>query len=75
MPFFQKSGHFFRFSKRAGEVSPLPHGCAPVSVAEYSSISLNMPKYLLKCLKFYLSQGSEYGMVVYARVTQSSEYV
>ena len=30
--FFQKSEHFFRFSKRAGEVSPLPSSCALVSV-------------------------------------------
>ena len=41
--FFEKSGHFFRFSQSAGEASPLPPSCAPVSVTE--SISLNMPKY------------------------------
>ena len=44
--FFPKSGHFFRFSKRAGEVSPLPLSCAPVSVTEYASISLIMPNIL-----------------------------
>ena len=43
--FFSKSGHFLRASKRAGEASPLPLSCAPVSVAEYASISLNMTKY------------------------------
>ena len=41
--FFPKSGHFFRFSERKGEVSPLLPSCVPVSVAEYASISLNMP--------------------------------
>ena len=44
-PFFQKSGHFFRFSERAGEASPLQPSFAPVSVAEYPSLSLNIPKY------------------------------
>ena len=43
--FFQKHGHFFRFSERVGETYPLPPCCAPVSVAEYASISLNIPKY------------------------------
>ena len=41
-PFFPKSGHFFRFSKKAGEASSLLLSCAPVSVA---SISINIPKY------------------------------
>ena len=60
--FFPKSGHFFRFSKRAREVSPLPLSCVPLSVAEYPSISLNMPKYPLNCLNklFWLCQVSEY---------------
>ena len=44
-PFFPKSGHYFRFSKGTGEASPLPLSCAPLSVTEYASISLNMPKY------------------------------
>ena len=48
--FFQKSGHFFRFSKEAGETSsPLPNG-APVNVTEHALISQNMPKYSSKCL-------------------------
>ena len=49
-PFFSKSGNFF-----------LP-SCAPVSVAEYASISLNMPKYPWNWLNklFWLCQGSEY---------------
>ena len=61
-PFFPKWGHFFRFSKRAGKASPLPLSCAPLSVAEYTSISLNMPKYPWKCLNklFWICHGSEY---------------
>ena len=43
-PFFQKSELFFRFSKKAGDASPLAPSCAPVSVAEYASVSLNIPK-------------------------------
>ena len=51
--FFPKSGHFFRFSKRAEKTSPAPpppplstaSSCAPVSVAKYASILLNIPKY------------------------------
>ena len=39
-PLFPKSGHLFRFSKRAGEASPLSPSCAPVSV-----VALNMHKY------------------------------
>ena len=35
--FFLKSGHFFRFSKRVGEASPVPSSYTPVSVAEYAS--------------------------------------
>ena len=50
--FFPKSGHFFWFSKRAGETSLLLPSCAPVSVAEYA----------WKCLNnlFRLCQGTEY---------------
>ena len=39
-PFFVKSG----VSKRAMEVSSLLPSCPPVIVADYASISLNMPK-------------------------------
>ena len=46
-PLFPKSGHFFRFSKSAGEASPLSPSCAPVSVVEYASVSLNIPKICL----------------------------
>ena len=31
--------------------SPPPPNCTPASAAEYASISLNIPKYLWKCLK------------------------
>ena len=55
MPFFPKSGDFF-LSR-----------CAPVSVAEYASVSLNMPKYPRKWLNklFWLCQGSEYACSSY----------
>ena len=43
--FYPKSGYFFRFSKRLEEASPLPPRSAPLGVAEYASISLNLPKY------------------------------
>ena len=43
--FFPNQDTFFDFSKRAGETSPLPTNCTPVSDAEYALISLNMPKY------------------------------
>ena len=50
-PFFPKSGLVFWFSKRAGGgVSLLLLSCAQIGVAEYASISLNMPKYPWKCL-------------------------
>ena len=41
--------------------------CAPVSVAEYASISLNMPKYSWKRLNklFWLCQSSEYACSSY----------
>ena len=68
-PFSLKSGHFFRFSKRIGKAIPFSSSCAPVSVTEYASVSLNMHKY------FQISSVSEYGKVAYAKVTQSSEYV
>ena len=44
-PLFPKSRHCFQFSKMAGEASPLPPSCTHVSVAEYASISMNIPKY------------------------------
>ena len=66
-PFSAKSGHFFWFSEndRGGLPLPLPPpppSCAPVSVAEIASISLNIPKYPWKCLNklFGLSQDPEY---------------
>ena len=61
-PFFPKSGRFFQFSKKVWEASPLPPSGAPVSVAIYTSISLNMSKYPWKCLNklFWLCYGSRY---------------
>ena len=66
-PFFPNSEHFFQFSKMTWEASPLLLSCASVSVAEYDSISLNMPKYPWKCLNklFWLCQGSEYAWSSY----------
>ena len=51
---FKKSGHLFRFSKRAGETSSPPL-VACVSVTEYASISLNMPNYPWKWLNTLLT--------------------
>ena len=41
---------------------PPPPSCTTVSVSEYASISLNIPKYPWKCSNklFWLCQGSEY---------------
>ena len=48
----KNQGNFLDFQKRAKEASPTPlsPSYAPVSVAEYASISLNILKYLWKCL-------------------------
>ena len=61
-PFFPNSWYFFRFSKRTKEGSPFLPNCVPVSVVEYASISLNMPKYRWKWLNkpCWLCQGSEH---------------
>ena len=53
--FIPNSGYSFRFSKRTREGSPLLPNCVPVSVVEYASISLNMPKYRWKCLNKLLT--------------------
>ena len=60
-PFLQKPGYFFWFSKRHYPSS------VPVSVAQYASIFLNMPKYPWKCLNklFWLCQASEYAWSSY----------
>ena len=44
-PFFQKSEHFFRFSKAAGDVSNLAPSCSSLSVGEYESAFLDISKY------------------------------
>ena len=61
---FSTSGHF---SKREGKDSPLPSSSAPVRVAKYASISLNMSKYPWKYLNelFSLSQDSQYAWSYY----------
>ena len=42
---FSKIRDFFQFSKKCRGDLPLPLSCAPVSVAENASISLNIPKF------------------------------
>ena len=63
VPFLPKSGHCFRFSKKSkGGNFSSPPSSTPVSVAEYASTSLNIPKYPWKCLSktFRLYQGPQY---------------
>ena len=43
--FFQNQGTFFNFLKKTGRPLPLPLNCASMNVAEYASVSLNIPKY------------------------------
>ena len=53
---------------KTGQGRPsLPPSCLPVSVAEYASISLNIPKYPWKCLNklLWLCQDSEYAWSSY----------
>ena len=59
--FFQNQGFFFNFKKGQGWPLLRSHS-APVIMAEYTSISLNIPKYLWKCFNklFWRFQGSEY---------------
>ena len=66
---FTKSGKFFWFSEKGWKgLRYFPCICAPVSMAEFASISLNISKYPWKCLNklFWLCpkklflQGSEY---------------
>ena len=60
-PLFQYYGTFLIFKKGQGRPSPLSPGCAFMSLVEYVSKSLNIPKYLWECLNklFWLSCGSE----------------
>ena len=64
---FPKWEHFFQFSKRVREASPLLPSYAPVSVAEYALLFLKMPKYPWKYLNklFWLCQGPEYAWTSY----------
>ena len=59
--FFPKSGHFFWFSKRAGEASPLPFSFTPrvwPNMYQYPWISPNiLENAWINC---WLCQGSEY---------------
>ena len=59
--FFPKSGHFFWFSKRAGEASPLPFSFTPrvwLNMYQYPWISPNiLENAWINC---WLCQGSEY---------------
>ena len=82
-PLFLKAGQFFGFSKKAREAFTLLSSCAPVIVAQYDSISLNMPKYLWMMMMnddelllwygwptklFWLCQASEYGSYMFDRL-------
>ena len=60
--FLSKIRALFPIFKKDRVDFPSPPSCAPVSVAEYTSISLSMPKYPWKCLNrlLWLCQGSEY---------------
>ena len=64
--FLSKIRTLFWFSKKGRETSPLPSTCVLVSVAEFVSISMNMPKYPWKCLNklFWIYHGSEYAMII-----------
>ena len=64
-PTFPKSGHLFWISKRS-HLPPYPI-CAPVSVAEYTFLCLNLSKYPWKCLNelLWLCLGSEYAWSSY----------
>ena len=67
-PFFPKIRPFFSiFNKEKGKPLPLPPSYALMSVAEYASVSLSVPKYPWKCLNklFWLCQGSEYAWSSY----------
>ena len=57
---------FSVFKKGRGDLPSLP-SCAPVNVAEYALISLNMPKYPCKCLNklIWLCYGSKYAWSSY----------
>ena len=65
--FLSKIRTLFWFSKKGRETSPLPSTCVLVSVAEFVSISMNMPKYPWKCLNklFWIYHGSEYAWSSY----------
>ena len=66
--FLSKVRTLFWFSKKAGEAScPLLSSNVLVSLVEFVSISLNIPKYIRKCCNklFWLSQGSEYAWSSY----------
>ena len=67
-PFFPKIWPFFSiFNKEKGKPLPLPPRYALMSVAEYASVSLSVPKYPWKCLNklFWLCQRSEYAWSSY----------
>ena len=64
---FSESVHFFRFSRKGRGGFTLPPSCKPVHVAEYTIISVNIPKYPWKCLNnlFWLCQSPEYAWSFY----------
>ena len=59
---------FSILKKGQGAPSPTPlHSCTTVTVAEFASISLNIPKYPWKCFNklFWLCHSSEYAWSCY----------
>ena len=52
---FLKLEHFFFIFKEGQEKPPPPSSCMSVSVNEYASIFLNVPKYHFKCLNNVLT--------------------
>ena len=53
------------FKKKQGRPAPFPLSFTPVSLDEYTSISLHIPKYPWKWLHNILSQGSAYAWSSY----------
>ena len=64
--FCPKQDTFFNFQPRTGEDSQASPSCAPASVAEYTSIPLNIPYDTWTRLNklFWQCHGSEYSLII-----------
>ena len=67
-PFFSKIRAFFSTYKL-----PCPPSCMPVSVDEYTSVSLNIPKYPWKCLQNVLTMPGLWICLVTLHIRQAFE--